>query len=659
MNKTSTDRSRHSKLPYVLLLAILVPLPLLAIDQDDSAPAETVVVEPSIASNNEALGSPEAAMTSEVGAAPEASTVLPESAPETSDVAEALDEIEERPEDPAPFDFSPYRVLIWIASDNPRINAASIEDRLLDYLDRDFFSIWRTAIADAPPAVATVAQRDLAALNFDVIAASDPVIAIKRTHKDSIRIHFAADAGRFLKQIQGTKGRVSDIIRRIEADPEYETTPAKFAWKEKLVAIDGDAVAVQELWKDEATEAVLVSRGMAETFDDPSAKMIVPPVEGQVVEAIEGFDKIYFVRLQTRQSPMSVQVSELDTLMRHFGSLTTMTLGVQSQLPEVIGAAVRETFSPVVRIDDAGQKDATGLVRASGLALDPDSPAHVRVGDILEPMVRKDDRNGKPMTIGPLDWAYLLTKEVDGHKVKMDFHAGRMGGLQGRKNNRTHRMGIVSRPSRDDTTLRLHAKGKPDLPLIGYEIYDKDLEGTNMTFVGRTNWNGVMEVDKIETPLRLLYVKNGGAVLARLPIVPGHHPTAVADLEGDDMRLQAESYIRGVQNVIIDLVAIRELFKARIMLRLKKGELKEADELLEALRNEPSNERIANDMGKKQTEFLKAIGRNANQQRKVDEMFSTTRKLLSQHINPKLVNDLEEAMIQAKANGGKLPAEEE
>lgn len=569
-----------------------------------------------------------------------------------------IDEMEERPEEPPPFDFAPYRVLIWVASDNPRINASTIQEKLKKYIDRDFSAIWRTAIADAPESVVTVAQRDLSALNFDVIAASDPVIAIKRTHKDSLRMHFAADAGRFLNKIQGTKGRVQDIFNRIESDPEFQTTPAKFGWKDKLEAIDGDAVAVQKLWKDESTEALLVSRGMGDTFDDPKAKLIVPPIRGQVVEAVEQFDKIYIVRIETKSSPMSVQVTELDTLMRHFGAVTSATLGSEAHLPDVVGFAVRDAFSPVVRIENAGQKNATGLIRASGLALDENSPALVQVGDILEPMIRKDDRNGKPMTIGPLDWAYLITTEKDGRKVEMDFHAGRMGGLQGRKNNRTHRMGIVIKPRLEKTTLRLHAKGNPNLPLIGYEIYDRELKGKNMTFVGRTDWNGVMTVGKIESPLRLLYVKNGGAVLARLPIVPAHHPRAVADLAGDDMRLQAESYIRGVQNVIIDLVAIRELFKARIKLRLKKGQVKEAEELLEALRNEPSNERIANDMGKKQADFLKAIGRNPNQQRKVDGMFSTTRKLLSQHINPKIINELEELMIQVKKNGGKLAEEE-
>jgi hypothetical protein len=108
-----------------------------------------------------------------------------------------------------------------------------------------------------------------------------------------------------------------------------------------------------------------------------------------------------------------------------------------------------------------------------------------------------------------------------------------------------------------------------------------------------------MRVEPSEDRLRLLYVKNGGAVLARLPIVPGLHALDVADLSGDDTRLQAEAYIRGVQNAIIDLVAVRELFKARIRLRLERSEMPKAEALMVALRDQPSNEVLANDMGKK------------------------------------------------------------
>lgn len=575
-----------------------------------------------------------------------------DAAVQTDPASETDPDAEVETKEVQPFDFDPYRTLIWVASDSPRVCADTLRDDLQKVLDRDFHAVWRTKIEDAPMSVASMAMRVLSEVNFDTLAATDPVIAVKRSHGDAVRIRFAGDVGRYASSILTTTGRMEEIRARLAGDPDSP----KNAWLRILHAIEGDAVALKDAWAKEDTEAILVSRGMAETLTEPEAKIIVPPITGQVIDAAEAYDKIFIVRIRTATSPMKVESVEFDTLMRYFGDTSQATVSSFNLLPEVVGATLRDVFAPVARIDDAGKSNAVGLVRASGLVTDKNSPALVDVGDVLVPMVRKDDRNGNPISIGPLDWAYLLAKELDGRRVKMDFHAGRAGGLQGRKNARTHRVGLRIRPRKDQTLLRLHAKGDPNQPLIGYEIYEKELEGKSMTFIGRTDWNGRLDVEPTdEQPLRLLYVKNGGAVLARLPMVPGHHEKMVADLGGDDMRLQAESYIRGVQNSIIDLLAIRELFKARIMMRLERGDLEPAEELLEVLRNQPTNERLANDMGKRQSEFIKAIGKNANQQRKVDEMFSVTREMLTKHINPKLVRDLEEAVIVAKENGGKLP----
>ncbi len=126
------------------------------------------------------------------------------------------------------------------------------------------------------------------------------------------------------------------------------------------------------------------------------------------------------------------------------------------------------------------------------------------------------------------------------------------------------------------------------------------------------------------------------------------------------MRLEAEAYIRGVENAIVDLVAIRKLLAARVRLWLYKGEMEKAEELLNLLREQPSNEKLANDMGKKQTMYLKAIGtRNANQRRKVDDMFKITRETLSKLINPRDLRILEEDFLLAKKNGGKLSRPDE
>lgn len=739
--------------------------------------------------------------------------------PSPAEFQQNIFEIAER----EPWDYSPYRVLIWLVCDDPSVTAASIESQLRPFLDRDFFSLWRFNVADAPAAIRSGAQRNIDALSFESITASDPVLAIKRDHSEAVRIRIAKNVGQFVTKVYGTRGRIEEVRQRASqlGDPTIDGVA------DRLQAISGDADDIAAMWAQDDVEGVLVSRGMAMTLTDPEAKLITPRISGLVGDAVDHYDKIFVVRIRRDVIPHQVEAVEFDTLMRHFGPVARVRAFGRKELPQAVGRAVTQAFAPIVRIDNAGQRSATGLLRAGGLITDEDSPANIRVDDVLEPMTRKNDRNGNPILIGAIDWAYLLVEEPEiavlqaarGAKIRigdqvasvagksietpqqiersirqaagnsltieferdgnsqprtfdlgssaaplrlrylgftagerrgqaivtgtiqgapaegklrsgdlilsaggveitgldsltksiiaiepqptaddadepaepeaiklsvqrgeetldvqlvptdqsawkrgqvrtiaMEFFAGRAGGLQGRKNKRTFRTALKVRPFLDSTMLRLHLRRYPDFPLIGYELYEKELRSADMTFIGRTDWNGRLLVEPTDNPFRLLYVKNGGAVLARLPIVPGLYPRAAADLSGDDMRLQAEAYIRGVQNSIIDLVAIRKLFEARIRMRLEKGEMEKAQTLMNALREQPSNEQLATDMGKQQTMYIQALGtQNPNQRRKVDEMFTTTRELLSAQINPRLIRQLEDEVIAAVNNGGELP----
>ena len=599
-------------------------------------------------------------------------------------------------EEEIPWDYDPYKVLVWYVTDDNRVSLASLEPAIRAYLARDFESVWRLDFAVAPPSVATAAKRGLSDLTYDQLTASDPVLAVKRDHPDAVRIRVAKNVGEFVDSVYLTEGRAEEVLRRAAevANDDFNGIKGKFK------AVVGDESIVRDLWNQSALqqsgdneaddeksapsnaavddsesvsaesnnekgiEAILVSRGIASTLS-PEAKLIVPEIADLVGQTVEKYDKVFIVSVKTSQVPNRIEAIEFDTLMRHFGPVASVNSTGASFLPRGIGICLTKAFGPMVRIENAGQRSALGLLRAGGLVKEKDrdhSPAWIRVGDILEPMTRKNDRNGNPIMIGALDWAYLHVTELDGYQernVQMDFYSGRGGGLQGRKNKRTFKTALRVRPELSSTDVRLHLQRDPDFPLIGYELYQKDLESGDMTFVGRTNWDGVLRVEATDDPLRLLYVKNGGAILARLPLVPGLYHNVVADLSGDDIRLQAEAYIRGAQNSIIDLVAIRELFKARILLRLERGEMEKAEELLTALRDQPTSDALYGAIGKKQQDFINLLGtKNANQSRKVDEMFTNTRELLQKHITPKLVQDLELAYIEAQENGGKLPPRE-
>src|SRR5690606_37951609 len=110
-------------------------------------------------------------------------------------------------------------------------------------------------------------------------------------------------------------------------------------------------------------------------------------------------------------------------------------------------------------------------------------------------------------------------------------------------------------------------------PLVGYAIYGKDPDAEETRLIGYTDWRGRVEVAVGEKPLEILYVRSGGALLARLPIVAGTSEVATVRLLNDETRLQAEALVRGVQATLVDLVAQRELLAARIRRSLQEGRL--------------------------------------------------------------------------------------
>lgn len=623
------------------------------------------------------------------------------------------------------WDYSPYRVLVWVLDTEEASVAPRLAAPLKDYLDYDFSALWRVDVEDAPPGPRIAALRNLDNFSFDQLTAADPVLAVRKDHPDAPRIRTANDVGAKVKavfttpsmlenvlprgaaiDIQPTRARWEQIIlerfrtlridpakwremtlqmldilegsKQVDVDalrktvqpmlqPEDDTPPAQAKSKalqaemeslfesfqaiavtdnadlhgvKKLLVTEGYASqdAVLQSWDKDGTEALLVPRGLATELHDPDPKIIPIEMADLMGAVFDQYDKIFVVRIDSHALPIEVETMEIDCLMRLPGPLVRRSVISEQRLVAGIGESITKAFGPMVRIEDVGTSIVTGRVRAGGLIMDPDSPAAIGQDDWLQPALRKDDRMGDPIILEALDWSYLHVQKADGPKLEMKMHAGRIGGLPARKNKRTHRMAFKIRPYHDNTVIRLHAQKKPDEPLQGYEFYEKGLESSEFTFVGRTDWDGRLVVEKTDHPMRLMYVKNGGAILARLPCVPGQDAMGTADIRGDDLRLQAEAYIRGVQNAIIDLVALRQLLAARIRMRLEKGNVEEARELLNALREQPTYDILSQDMRNK----LKEMETDSRQQQAmINQLFDQTRTMLVKHIDEKTIRELE------------------
>ncbi|NLY03174.1 MAG: hypothetical protein GXY83_44565 [Rhodopirellula sp.] len=145
-------------------------------------------------------------------------------------------------------------------------------------------------------------------------------------------------------------------------------------------------------------------------------------------------------------------------------------------------------------------------------------------------------------------------------------------------------------------------------------------------------------------PLCVLLVKSGGALLARLPIVPGVEREIVAPVPDDDQRLEAEGFVNGLQEELVDLVTRREVLVARIRGRMAEGKFSEAETLLSELRQMKNREEFGRDLDR---EHKKIYSEDPAVQRRIDKLFTDTQKLLQQHLDPaeleQLIRDLAEA----------------
>jgi len=142
-----------------------------------------------------------------------------------------------------------------------------------------------------------------------------------------------------------------------------------------------------------------------------------------------------------------------------------------------------------------------------------------------------------------------------------------------------------------------------------------------------------------------MYVKNGGRLLARLPIVPGFRRTTTAGIVDDSRRLEAEGFLKGIQEQMIEIKARQQVYGIRIRKAMKDKKWDKADDLLEELRSLPTKADLSNKMGQRQQSL--SSGNRAVQDR-IDRMFRDTRSLIQEHLNSSEVDQLRRELVAAR-----------
>jgi hypothetical protein len=358
-------------------------------------------------------------------------------------------------------------------------------------------------------------------------------------------------------------------------------------------------------------------------------------------------DKVILVCLAVDYFGFHLQARELDCRTRAWGAMISRDV----RQPPLLASAAAETmlaaFAPLAEIEKVDGKQVTLRLRASGLPMRDPQAFQVASGTIFRPVIRFNDRDGNlraDRPPQPVPWTYLLTRSANGTLAQCELFTGLRSPLSARRRGRTEQLAVAIHPPDQATRLTLHSRVNKERKLFGYEVYAYSPDSPETTLLGRTDINGQLLVPPGEHPLRMLVIKSGGEFLARLPLVPGLEPEALAGVANDDDRLAVEGYITGLQEEIVDLIARRAMLVARIRARLDEGEAKEAQQLLDELRKLRDRDDFATVLNEQRRKYYSSdpIVRS-----KVDKLFNDTREVMVRNLDPGLIDQVTKEVSQA------------
>lgn len=427
---------------------------------------------------------------------------------------------------------------------------------------------------------------------------------------------------------------------------------------------------------------ISLTRWLAEDIDSSS---FASRLESRGV-GIEDYDRIQLISIQ-RDGDWKIAFREFDTLTRCWGSVHRTSVRQRSLLPTAVLRIAYEKFSALAKIIDVEKPDVSLSLKGTTLveeevqtrearlnaavafvspgedvdwkklpALGPSEvpypgklPGHVSVGEAMQPILRRNDRQGNLVPengIMVMPWTYVQCDANDGLQLKGTMISGYNQPLPGRRNVRTQRLALGVRPAFETTELKLVDKSTEAMPLAGYEIYSKD--PTVPTLIGASDTSGNVQVTKDpQSAVRALYVRSGGNLLARLPIVPGHDQAITARIPNDSPRLLAEGFVEGWRDQLVDTMARRQILAQRVQRKIELGELEDAEKWLVELRSGRTVNELAFELRSAKGQFLKDNKLDPTIKRRIDELFEKGQRLVTQDksllIEGQLAKQLEEA----------------
>lgn len=369
---------------------------------------------------------------------------------------------------------------------------------------------------------------------------------------------------------------------------------------------------------------------------------VAPPVPEEF--AAPGADKRMLVLVRRRGPAWQFVAREYDVYLQQWGTAAVEQTSQPERLRSALFDAVARAFCPLGTVETA--EDRTVGIRLRGGDLGQRDPElrFVQRGDALQPYLRHTNRAGELQQIQPIVWTCLAVSETDGSLATCEMFSGLRSPLSGRRRGRVEPIVMLVRPPQRPTTIVLRSRTQSQRPLGGYPVFAYSLDSGPAAYLGQSDRHGRLLVPPVREALRILVVKSGEELLARLPIIPGLTDVAYADVAPDETRLIVEGFIVGLQEELVDTVARRVGLIGRIRKKLEEGDVATARQLLDELRDLPSNEDF---LARLRQQEQRALSDDPVVQKKVAKLLQDTQQAVARFLSPQDIELVEADIVRA------------
>ncbi|UUO08988.1 hypothetical protein M4951_11865 [Blastopirellula sp. J2-11] len=364
-------------------------------------------------------------------------------------------------------------------------------------------------------------------------------------------------------------------------------------------------------------------------------------------------DKIALVTIQTHGSQIKLATRQFDVRTQQWGGVHRDQVGNLHLVSSAIVDLLNRSFEPIGQIERIDEDEALVAMKAQGLADTAESPASVPPGSAMTVALRRLNRVGEmePDGLQPVDWTVLEVLEDQWNFKRCKILSGFRRPLAGRKSIRVQRLAIAVKPSYEQTELNLASRlGNA---LAGYEIYAKDTKSGESERLAESDEHGVVKLALDPAhPLRLLYVRSGGSLLARLPLVPGLVPQVTALMSDNSRQIEAEGFVLGWRRRMLDIVARRELIADRIRRRMEEDDVDGAEKWLDELQQMTTINDLLYQFRQAKNDFLEGDSSDPRGSAQITQLFDKAQQLASKNYNRNLERDLSEQVRKLRDSKG-------